>query len=83
MGEYQLRRQGFLEAGCDGNRSALSALHFVPLCLQSAAGGNSTLELISNCIPQKFFLFQINRENKLYMVLIKKIFIFLINGYDF
>ena len=34
--EYQIRRQGFLEAGCDGTRSSPSALHFVPRCLQSA-----------------------------------------------
>ena len=34
--EYQIRRQGFLEAGCDGTRSAPSALHSVPRCLQSA-----------------------------------------------
>ena len=32
----QIRRQSFLEAGCNGTRSAPSALHFVPLCLQSA-----------------------------------------------
>ena len=37
MGEYQIRRQGFLEAGCDCTRSAPFALHFVPRCLQSAA----------------------------------------------
>ena len=34
--EYQIRRQGFLKAGCDGTRSAPSTLHFVPHCLQSA-----------------------------------------------
>ena len=34
--EYQISRQGFLEAGCDGTRSAPSALHFLPRCLQSA-----------------------------------------------
>ena len=67
--EYQIRRQGFLEAGCEGTLSASSVLPFVPRCLQSAlsaaqsfalvrenliystlfvAGGNNTLELISN-----------------------------------
>ena len=34
--EYQIRRQSFLEASCDGTRSAPSALHFVPRCLLSA-----------------------------------------------
>ena len=34
--EYQIRRQDFLETGWDGTRSAPSALHFVPRCLQSA-----------------------------------------------
>ena len=28
--EYQIRQQGFLEADCDGSRSAPSALHFDP-----------------------------------------------------
>ena len=31
-----IQRQGFSEAGCDGTRSAPSALYFVPRCLQSA-----------------------------------------------
>ena len=64
--ENQIRRQGFLDSGCGWTRSAPSALHFLPRCLQScrpklcfgpeklinstifAAGGNYTLELISN-----------------------------------
>ena len=32
---YQIRQQGFLEAGCNGNGSATSVLHFVLRCLQS------------------------------------------------
>ena len=35
-GKYQIRWQGFLEAGCYWTRSAPSALHFVQRCLQSA-----------------------------------------------
>ena len=32
----RLRLQGFLKTGCDETRSAPSALHCVPRCLQSA-----------------------------------------------
>ena len=67
--EYHIRREGLLEAGCDGTRSGPLALHFIPRCLESAllrnpkfrfgpeklinytlfaAGGNNTLELMSN-----------------------------------
>ena len=44
--ECQIRRQGFLEAGCDGTRSEPSALHFVPRCLQSTLSRRPRLALI-------------------------------------
>ena len=62
--KFPIRRQGFLETGCDRTHSAPSVLHFVPRCLQSAlsrrpklyfaAGGIDTLELISNWTARSY-----------------------------
>ena len=67
-GEYQIRWQGFLEAGCDGTRSTPSALHFVTHCLQPALLHSPKLRFGPEKINKLYHFSAAGRNNTLELI---------------